>query len=44
LRANGCKNRRPESYKLLTPVYDWLTEGFDTPNLMEAKLLLDELA
>jgi class 3 adenylate cyclase/predicted ATPase len=27
---------------LLTPVYGWFTEGFDTPILKEAKALLDE--
>jgi hypothetical protein len=26
------------------PVYGWFTEGFDTPDLMEAKTLLEELA
>jgi hypothetical protein len=29
---------------LLTPIYGWFTEGFDTPDLKEAKALLDELA
>jgi hypothetical protein len=28
----------------LQPVYDWFTEGFDAPDLKEAKALLDELA
>ena len=28
---------------LLVPVYDWFTEGFDTPDLKEAKALLEEL-
>ena len=28
---------------LLAPVYDWFTEGFDTPDLTEAKALLDAL-
>ncbi len=28
---------------LLAPVYDWVTEGFDTRDLREAKALLDEL-
>ena len=28
---------------LLTPIYGWFTEGFDTPVLKEAKALLDEL-
>ena len=29
---------------LLAPIYGWFTEGFDTPDLKEAKALLDELA
>jgi hypothetical protein len=29
---------------LLAPVYGWFTEGLDTPDLTEAKVLLDELA
>ena len=29
---------------LLAPVYGWFTEGFDTPDLMKAKALLDELS
>jgi predicted ATPase len=28
---------------LLTPIYGWFTEGFDTPVLKEAKTLLDDL-
>jgi predicted ATPase len=28
----------------LAPVYGWFTEGFGTPDLKEAKALLDELA
>jgi class 3 adenylate cyclase/predicted ATPase len=28
---------------LLAPVYGWFTEGFDTPDLKDAKALLDEL-
>jgi len=27
----------------LEPVYGWFTEGFATPDLKEAKALLDEL-
>jgi predicted ATPase len=33
-----------QARELLAPVYDWFTEGFDTPDLKEAKALLDELA
>jgi class 3 adenylate cyclase len=32
-----------EARDLLAPVYSWFTEGFDTPDLKEAKALLDEL-
>ena len=28
---------------LLVPIYDWFTEGFDTADLKEVKVLLDEL-
>jgi predicted ATPase len=37
------QGRRQEAYELLAPVYDWFTEGFDAPDLMEAKSLLAEL-
>jgi predicted ATPase len=37
------QRRRSEARDLLAPVYDWFTEGFDTPDLKEAKALLDEL-
>ncbi len=33
-----------EAGNLLAPVYGWLTEGFDTADLKEAKALLDELS
>lgn len=33
-----------EAHDLLSPVYDLLTEGFDTQDLKDAKALLDELA
>jgi predicted ATPase len=32
-----------QARELLAPVYRWLTEGFDTLDLKEAKALLDEL-
>jgi predicted ATPase len=38
------QGRRKDAYELLAPVYDWFTEGFDTPDLKDARLLLDELA
>ena len=33
-----------QSRELLAQVSGWFTEGFDTPDLKEAKALLDELA
>ena len=38
------QGRRAEALDLLAPVYGWFTEGFDTPDLKEAKSLLAELA
>jgi predicted ATPase len=38
------QGKRQEAYELLAPVYDWFTEGFDTKDLQEAKVLLDEIA
>jgi class 3 adenylate cyclase len=37
------QGKRQEAYRLLAPVYDWFTEGFDTKDLQEAKILLAEL-
>jgi len=37
------QGRRDEAPRVLRPVYDRFTEGFDTPDLRAAKLLLDEL-
>jgi class 3 adenylate cyclase/predicted ATPase len=42
-RLWGEQGRRAEARDLLAPVYGWFTEGFDTPDLKEAKALLDEL-
>jgi len=38
------QSRRREARDLLAPVYGWFTEGFDTPDVKEAKALLDALA
>jgi class 3 adenylate cyclase/predicted ATPase len=37
------QGRSPEGLKILSDVYDWFTEGFDTPDLKDARHLLDEL-
>jgi predicted ATPase len=40
-----CRQRkRAEARDLLAPVYNWFTEGFDTPVLQEAKALLEQLS
>jgi predicted ATPase len=36
-------NRRDEARGMLSEIYDWFTEGFDTADLRDAKTLLDEL-
>jgi predicted ATPase len=38
------QGKRVEAYELLAEVYGWFTEGFDTPDLQEAKALLEALA
>jgi predicted ATPase len=38
------QGKRDEARNLLALVYGWFTEGFDTLDLKEAKVLLDELA
>jgi predicted ATPase len=38
------QGKRAEAYELLAPVYGWFTEGFDTADLQEAKVLLEALA
>jgi class 3 adenylate cyclase/predicted ATPase len=37
------QGKRAEARDLLAPVYGWFTEGFNTPDLKEAKALLEEL-
>ncbi len=43
-RLCQCQGKRQDAYDLLAPVYGWFTEGFDTADLQEAKVLLDELS
>jgi predicted ATPase len=43
-RLRRDQGRQAEARDLLAPVCDWFTEGFDTPDLKEAKALLDQLA
>ncbi|ASY71555.1 Adenylate cyclase (plasmid) [Sinorhizobium fredii CCBAU 83666] len=36
------EGRLSDACDLLSPIYGWFTEGFDRPDLVEAKSLLDE--
>ena len=38
------QSRAAEARDLLAPVYGWFTEGFDTADLKDAKVLLGELS
>jgi len=38
------QSKYAQAHELLAPVYEWFTEGFDTPDLRKAKTLLDELS
>ncbi|MDF2974828.1 MAG: hypothetical protein K0R61_5278, partial [Microvirga sp.] len=38
------RGERQKAHDLLAPAYEWFTEGFDTPDLKDAKALLDALA
>jgi predicted ATPase len=38
------QGKRAEAYDLLTPIYGWFTEGYDTVDLQEAKALLEALS
>jgi predicted ATPase/DNA-binding response OmpR family regulator/class 3 adenylate cyclase len=42
-RLLSAQQRQAEARELLANVYSWFTEGFDTPDLKDAKALLDEL-
>jgi TOMM system kinase/cyclase fusion protein len=37
------QGKRDAARELLAPIYGWFTEGFDTADLQEAKVLLEEL-
>jgi hypothetical protein len=43
-RLLRSQSRAAEARELLAPLYAAFTEGFDTPDLKDAKTLLDELA
>ncbi len=38
------QGKKAEARQMLAVIYGWLTEGFDTADLKEAKALLEELS
>ena len=42
--ALASQGKQEEAHQLLSEIYGWFTEGFDTTDLKEAKVLLAELA
>lgn len=36
-------NKLNATHKMLSDIYNWFTEGFDTKDLQEARVLLEEL-
>ena len=43
-RLLAWQDRRGEALAMLSEIYNWFTEGFDTADLKDAKALLEELA
>jgi class 3 adenylate cyclase/predicted ATPase len=43
-RLLASQGRREEAHSMLSEIYKWFTQGFDTADLKEAKALLDELS
>jgi hypothetical protein len=42
-RLRQQQGKKTEAHQLLSEIYHWFTEGFDTRDLQEAKTLLDSL-
>jgi adenylate cyclase len=38
------QGKKTEAQQMLSEVYNWFTEGFDTADLKDAKVLLGQLA
>jgi class 3 adenylate cyclase/predicted ATPase len=38
------QGKRHEAHRMLSEIYNWFTEGFDTKDLQEAKALIEELS
>ena len=37
------QDKKADAHQMLSEIYGWFTEGFDTKDLQEAKALLEEL-
>jgi hypothetical protein len=37
------QDKSKEAHQMLSEIYDWFTEGFDTKDLRDAKVLLTEV-
>lgn len=38
-----CQGKHAQALQVLAEIYNWFSEGFDTPDLQAAKVSLDEL-
>jgi predicted ATPase len=38
------QGKKEEAHRVLAEIYGWFTEGFDTADLTEARVLLNELS
>jgi hypothetical protein len=38
------QGKKEEAREMLAEIYNWFTEGFDTVDLKDAKVLVDELS
>ena len=43
-RLRREQGRHAEARDVLVPIYNWFSEGFDTPDLKDAKVLINQLA
>ena len=44
VRLRQQQGKTAEARQMLADIYGWFTEGFDTKDLQEAKMVLEELA
>lgn len=42
-RLWASQGKKKEAHPLISDIYEWFTEGFDTPDLVEAKTLINSL-